>query len=41
MPEPQPVVTSIRGRRFAGSPAAVVALIVDARERLLLLAPPK
>jgi hypothetical protein len=41
VPAPQPVVANVRGRRFACSPAAVVALIVDDRERLLLLAPPR
>ncbi|MEW5868296.1 MAG: NUDIX hydrolase [Chloroflexota bacterium] len=41
MPNQQPVITAADGRRkFACSPAAVLAFIVDAEERLLLLAHP-
>ncbi len=41
MPNQQPIVTSVRGRRFSCSPAAVVGIIVDEAERILLLAHPK
>jgi 8-oxo-dGTP pyrophosphatase MutT (NUDIX family) len=41
MSQAQPIVTdAIGGRRFACTPAAVLAFVVDERERLLLLSCP-
>src|SRR5688572_13072672 len=42
MPNHQPIITAAHGKRtFACSAAAVLAFIVDAHERILLLAHPK
>lgn len=37
----QPLVTSVKGRAFACSPAAVLVFVVDERERFLLLRHPQ
>ena len=37
MTNQQPIITTTRGRRFACSPAAVLAYVVDAEERILML----
>ena len=41
MPNQQPVVTSLRGRHFATSAAAVLGIVVDQAERILLLSSQK
>ena len=40
MPNQQPIITSTKGREFAGSAACVVAFIMDKNERLLMLSAP-
>lgn len=41
MPNQQPVIAAVNGRQFSCSAAAVLAFIVDAEERILLLAHPR
>ncbi len=41
MPNQQPLITSVDGRRFAASSAAVLAFIVDPAGRILMLAHPQ
>lgn len=41
MPNQQPIITSTRGRKFVASAAGLLAFLVNADEKILLLAHPK
>ena len=41
MPNQQPIITGVDGRRFTGSAAALLVFVVNEEEKLLLLSHPK